>query len=175
MLPTHTPGAKCIVETGRAFRPAPCLRCTLQGVSITLLMQKWLPQLLTFCFASLTFGATTGSAVRETQPAVVESPADVKVGGLERAGIKKVERVYVIPVREQIGSAVLYIIRRGIKEAIEQKAGAIILDMDTPGGSLGTTLEIMEAIGKFPGTSITYVNNEAISAGAFIAATTQEI
>jgi membrane-bound serine protease (ClpP class) len=83
--------------------------------------------------------------------------------------------VYDFPVREHIGSAVLYIIRRGIKEAIEQKADAVILDMKTPGGSLGTTLEIMEAIAKFPGTTITYVNNEAMSAGAFISATTEEI
>jgi hypothetical protein len=33
----------------------------------------------------------------------------------------------------------------------------------------------MEALGKFSGTTITYVNNEAMSAGAFISATTDEI
>ncbi len=88
---------------------------------------------------------------------------------------KQVERVYVIPVQDEIASPVLYIIRRGLKEAIEQKADAVIFDMKTPGGSLGTTLEIMEAIAKFPGVTITYVNNEAMSAGAFISATTQEI
>ena len=91
------------------------------------------------------------------------------------SALKKVERVYVIPVQGEIASPVLYIIRRGLKEAIEQKADAVILDMKTPGGSLGTTLEIMEAIAKFPGVTITYVNNEAMSAGAFISATTQEI
>jgi membrane-bound serine protease (ClpP class) len=133
-------------------------------------MQKWLPQLLGFCFAIVAFSpasfaqdATT--AEKASKPAVVTSEA-------MRA---KVERVYVIPVREPIGSAVLYIIRRGLKEAIEQKADAVILDMKTPGGALDSTLEIMEAIGKFPGLTITYVNNEAMSAGAFISATTQEI
>jgi membrane-bound serine protease (ClpP class) len=84
-------------------------------------------------------------------------------------------RVYVIPVRDQIGSAVLYVVRRGLKEAIEAKADAVILDMKTPGGALDSTLEIMEAIEKFPGATYTYINNEAMSAGAFIAATTDEI
>ncbi len=83
--------------------------------------------------------------------------------------------VYVIPVRDQIGSAALYIVRRGVKEAIETKATAVILDMKTPGGALDSTFEIMEALAKFPGDTLTYVNNEAISAGAFIAASTDEI
>jgi membrane-bound serine protease (ClpP class) len=47
--------------------------------------------------------------------------------------------------------------------------------MKTPGGSLDSTLEIMEAIAKFPGTTITYINDEAMSAGAFISASTEEI
>jgi membrane-bound serine protease (ClpP class) len=84
-------------------------------------------------------------------------------------------RVFVIPVREQIGSAIFYVVRRGVKEAIETKADAVVLDMKTPGGALDATFEIMEALGKFPGPTYTYVNTEAISAGAFIAATTNEI
>lgn len=84
-------------------------------------------------------------------------------------------RVYVIPVQDEIGSAVLYVVRRGLKEAIEQGADAVVLDMKTPGGSLATTLDIMEAIRKFPRTTATYVNDQALSAGAFISATTDEI
>jgi membrane-bound serine protease (ClpP class) len=134
-------------------------------------MQKWLPQLLTFFCAAALFAATPASSAPAAEDAgpggAVTAPAGKPATGAER--------IYVIPVREQIGSAILYIIRRGIKEAIEQKADAVILDMKTPGGSLGTTLEIMEAIAKFPGTTLTYVNNEAMSAGAFISATTEEI
>jgi len=83
--------------------------------------------------------------------------------------------VVVIPVQEQIADPVLFILRRGLKEAIEQKADVVVLDMKTPGGSLATTFEIMEALAKFPGETITYVNNEAVSAGAFISASTKEI
>lgn len=86
-----------------------------------------------------------------------------------------VKNVIVIPVREQVDTPLLFIIRRGLKEAIEHKADVVVLDMKTPGGALDVTFEIMEALGKFPGQTITYVNDQAISAGAFISATTQEI
>lgn len=84
-------------------------------------------------------------------------------------------KVVVIPVQEQVDSPLLFIIRRGLKEAIENKADVVVLDMKTPGGALDATFDIMEALAKFPGKTITYVNTEAISAGAFIAATTEEI
>lgn len=83
--------------------------------------------------------------------------------------------VYVVPVRDQIAKPILYILRRGLKEAIERKADVVLLDMDTPGGEAGTMLEIMEALDKFEGETITYVDNEAGSAGAIIAAVTDEI
>lgn len=116
-------------------------------------MSKWLLQLLSLCLAV--------ASVTAAEP--VAAPA-----------VKPVH-VYVVPVREQIGSAVLYVVRRGLKEAIEAKADAVVFDMKTPGGALDSTFEIMEAIGKFPGKTLTYVNTEAISAGAFISATTDEI
>lgn len=104
--------------------------------------------------------------------------AAVSTGGLGEpspAGSAGKKSVVVIPVREQVDSPLLYIIRRGLKEAIEEKAEVVILDMKTPGGALDVTFEIMEALGKFPGKTITFVNDQALSAGAFISATTEEI
>ncbi|HEY8933436.1 MAG TPA: hypothetical protein VIM44_09000, partial [Rariglobus sp.] len=83
--------------------------------------------------------------------------------------------VMVIPVREAIDKPILYVLRRGLKAAIEKKADVVVLDMETPGGRLDVTFDIMEALGKFDGLTITYVNKEAVSAGAFISATTSEI
>lgn len=83
--------------------------------------------------------------------------------------------VYVIPVRDQISTPTVYILRRGLKEAIDRGADVVLLDMDTPGGALDKTFEIMEALEKFPGQKLTYVNKEAMSAGAFISAATDEI
>ena len=86
---------------------------------------------------------------------------------------------YVIPIKEQIGAPILDILRRGLKDAIKKEAAIVILDMDTPGGELGVTLEIMEEIienlKRFRGKIITYINKEAISAGAYIAIATSEI
>lgn len=84
-------------------------------------------------------------------------------------------QVVVIPIEGAIARPLLYIVRRGMKEAIDADAKAVVLDINTPGGELGVTLEIMEAMGKFPGEVIAYVNKEAISAGAFISAATDEI
>ena len=47
--------------------------------------------------------------------------------------------------------------------------------MKTLGGAASTALDIMDALDKFGGVTATFVNDEAISAGAFIAAVTDEI
>ena len=83
--------------------------------------------------------------------------------------------VYVIPITDMISTPNLYILRRGLKEAIANDVDMVILDMDTPGGRLDTTLEMMEMLDRFDGITATYVNDDAISAGSFIAAATQEI
>lgn len=84
-------------------------------------------------------------------------------------------KVVVIPVRAQIAEPELYILRRGLKEAIDQKVDTIVLDMETPGGALDVTFEMLKALEKFPGKTVTYINREAISAGALISAGTDEI
>lgn len=88
---------------------------------------------------------------------------------------EKPVRVVVIPVRDEVAAPQLFILRRGLKDAESQKADLVVLDMKTPGGALDATFDIMEALARFSGKTITYVNTEAMSAGAFIAATTSEI
>lgn len=83
--------------------------------------------------------------------------------------------VYVIPITDAISKPNLYILRRGLKEAIENDVDMVLLDMDTPGGRVDYTIEMMEMLAKFEGITATYVNVDAISAGSFIAAATQEI
>ena len=83
--------------------------------------------------------------------------------------------VYIIPVVEQINKPIKFILRRGIKEAIDNGIEAIVLDMNTPGGALDVTLDMMKMLDRFDGITITFINDEAISAGAFIASATDEI
>jgi len=84
-------------------------------------------------------------------------------------------RIMVIPVRAQIAQPELFILRRGLKQAIEAQVDTVILDMETPGGALGVTFDMLKALERFPGKTVTYVNSEALSAGALIAAGTDEI
>ncbi len=88
------------------------------------------------------------------------------------AGTKK---VYVLPIREDIMPPLVYVVRRGVKEAMEAKADVLVLDMETNGGRVDVTEEIIGIIGKFPGQTVTFVNKKAFSAGAFISFATQKI
>lgn len=83
--------------------------------------------------------------------------------------------VFVVPIHDAISKANEYILRRSLKEAIAQKVDVVVLDMDTPGGRLDVTLEMMEMLDRFDGETITYVNKDAISAGAFISMATDAI
>lgn len=83
--------------------------------------------------------------------------------------------VYVVPIEGPIDTPQLFILRRALKQAIDNDVDAVVLKMDTPGGALNVTLEMMQALERFPGTSITFVDREAISAGSFIAVATDDI
>ncbi len=83
--------------------------------------------------------------------------------------------VYVIPIKGMIERGLLYVIRRGVAEAEQNGAAAIILDMDTPGGRLDSAKEIINIIGNINVKTYTFVNTDAISAGAIIALATDHI
>lgn len=83
--------------------------------------------------------------------------------------------VYRVPITEAISKPNLFILRRSIKQAIEMGVRVLIIDMDTPGGRLDVTLEMMELLDRFEGETITFVNKDAISAGAYISMATDAI
>lgn len=58
---------------------------------------------------------------------------------------------------------------------MEAKADLLVLDMDTNGGRVDVTEEIIGILGKFNGPTVTFVNRKAFSAGAFIAVSTEKI
>ena len=84
-------------------------------------------------------------------------------------------KVYILPIREDIMPPLVYVVRRGVKEAMDANAEAIILDMQTDGGRVDVTEDIIKIISKFKGLTVTYVNDRAFSAGAFISVATQKI
>ena len=83
--------------------------------------------------------------------------------------------VYIIPIKKAIEPALLYVIRRGVDEAVRNNAQAIIFEMDTPGGAVSTTGEIIATITHTDIPSYTFVEHNAYSAGAIIALATPNI
>ncbi|MCD8483186.1 MAG: hypothetical protein LR015_11280 [Verrucomicrobia bacterium] len=112
-------------------------------------------------------------SAKETVPAEpsTASSADMTTGAHRTAPAS----VYVIPITSAISRPNEFILRRGIKEAIAQNIDVLVLDINTPGGRVDVMLRIMDKISRFNGLTVAYVNNEAISAGAFISFAATEI
>ncbi len=83
----------------------------------------------------------------------------------------------VIPIEGMIERGLLYVIRRGVAQAMTENANAIIFDMDTPGGRVDVTEEIIRTMIDLPDTidTYTFINKDALSAGALIAISTKHI
>ena len=83
--------------------------------------------------------------------------------------------VYEIPIKDQIGPALLYVIRRGVTEATASNADAVVFTMDTPGGRVDITRDILDIIRELKIDTYTFVGRDAYSAGAIIALGTKHI
>src|SRR2546429_9519277 len=98
--------------------------------------------------------------------ATISSLCGFDLRGSESAGFGQ-KKVYVLPVRDDIMPPLVYLVRRGVKEAMEAKADLLVLDMETNGGRVDVTEEIIEILNNFKGQTATFVNKKAFSAGAF--------
>jgi len=83
--------------------------------------------------------------------------------------------VVVVPVEGIITEAQFFFLRRILKKAEAAGAAALVLDMDTPGGALKATEQIVQMFMKSPVPTYTYVNTNAGSAGALIALGTKKV
>lgn len=96
-------------------------------------------------------------------------PAELDVSSTEP------KTVYLIPVRQAIFHPQLFLLRRGVEQALAAKADAIILLMDTPGGSVEIMREMVSPIIDVGIPTYTLVEKDAFSAGAIIALATDHI
>lgn len=99
-------------------------------------------------------------AAPEAAPATTDQAAEPPAG----AGT-----VLIIPVRDQIGPVLAFSMRRAFRMVEElPNLQCVILDMDTPGGRLDLTEEIIDRIRAVDVPVYVYINTKAQSAGAII-------
>jgi membrane-bound serine protease (ClpP class) len=85
------------------------------------------------------------------------------------------QTVWVVEIREDITRNTTFLIRRALREAEAGNASAVVLDMETNGGQVDATEEIIKLLEHSPVKTYTFVNPKAFSAGAFIASATDQI
>jgi len=103
--------------------------------------------------------------------------------GKKEAPEKKVEdaspgagkKVFVLPIEGAIDKGMLYVFRRAFREAKAAKPAAIIIDLNTPGGRLLETEEIINWMRSIKAPLYAFVNPNALSAGAIISLATDAI
>lgn len=83
--------------------------------------------------------------------------------------------VYVVPLKGEVEKGLYIVIARALKEAEAEGADAFVLDMHTPGGRVDSAMLIRDVLVSTDIPTYTYVDNMAISAGAFIALATKKI
>jgi membrane-bound serine protease (ClpP class) len=85
------------------------------------------------------------------------------------------QTVCVLTIHEDITRNTVYLVRRGLRDAEEKRVAALVLDMQTNGGRVDATEEIIRLLESAPMKTYTFVNDKAYSAGAYIAAATDKI
>jgi membrane-bound serine protease (ClpP class) len=83
--------------------------------------------------------------------------------------------VVVVPLRGEVSPSLLMFLRRALKVAENNKASAIVFEMNTYGGRLDSAEEISSALNRATIPTYTFINTNAGSAGALIALATQHI
>ncbi|MFE8703213.1 nodulation protein NfeD [Cytobacillus sp. FJAT-54145] len=83
--------------------------------------------------------------------------------------------VYVVPLEETVEKGLYAFLNRAVKTAEEAGAEAIIFEINTPGGVVSAASEIGKLLTTTKLKTVSFINKEAISAGAFISLNTDEI
>ncbi|KAB7709212.1 nodulation protein NfeD [Bacillus aerolatus] len=76
--------------------------------------------------------------------------------------------VYVVPVHNEVEKGLYAFMKRSFKEAQEHGAQLIVLDIHTPGGAVDAAGEIGKLMDETNIRTVAFINDRALSAGAFI-------
>lgn len=84
-------------------------------------------------------------------------------------------KVYKVPITDEVEKGLKAFLKRSFKEAEEAGAKAVFLDIHTPGGFVDAAGDIAKIIDQSPLTTYAYINDNALSAGAYLALYADEI
>ena len=85
------------------------------------------------------------------------------------------DKVYVVPIKGEINRATNYFIENIIEELEHQGAKAIIFEIDTYGGLIDQAQQIKDSIISTDIPTISFVNNNAQSAGVLITIASERV
>jgi membrane-bound serine protease (ClpP class) len=97
------------------------------------------------------------------------------VYGMDSTGVAMPERVYILPLREEVAPGLVRQVSAGLAEADEWGADIVVVHMNTYGGMLDAADSIRTRFLNYDGQIITFIDNNAASAGALIAISTERI
>ncbi|MGM8213518.1 NfeD family protein [Virgibacillus sp. W0430] len=83
--------------------------------------------------------------------------------------------VYIIPIENEVERGLEAFLERTTNEAIEAGANHIIFEIDTPGGRVDAAGQIGKLLQKLDTPTTSYIVNEALSAGSYLALNTDHI
>lgn len=100
--------------------------------------------------------------------AFAQAPAALPGAVATAAGLQA-DNIAVITIHDPIDAAMAQSVIRRLRMAERLGAGAIVIELNTPGGEVGAVLEICNAIKASTLPTIAWINKDAYSGGAIIA------
>jgi len=99
-------------------------------------------------------------AIGLNSPQMISSESNEKGSG---------KLVYVIPIENEVERGLEAFLTRATEEAIEERANHIIFEIDTPGGRVDSAGKIGKLLQGLDIETTSFVTNQALSAGSYIA------
>jgi membrane-bound serine protease (ClpP class) len=87
----------------------------------------------------------------------------------------KGEVVYVVPIEETVEKGLYAFLKRAVETAENEKADVIIFEINTPGGAVDAAVDIGKLLTSTNIKTVAFINNRALSAGAYISLNMDEI
>lgn len=91
------------------------------------------------------------------------------------AASSSIDTIYIVPLEGEVEKGLYAFLNRGIQDAEKEGAKAIIFEINTPGGFVDAAIKIGKLLSETKIKTVAFINQDALSAGAYIALNMDEI